>query len=187
MKRFIKYTLLVAVLASISLAGCQSEVKNHTQNSVNINAKKSVPHNFIVKDVNGNDVRLSDFKGKKVYINVWASWCGPCLNEIPDLEKTYQKYKDDDSLVFISITYPTDKEFKNTLPSNETKSNIMAAKERLGIQYPIFFDMNDNFVKNYAIRAFPTHIFINSDGSLNTQVSGMINMQILEDTIKNMK
>ncbi|MBF0779573.1 MULTISPECIES: redoxin family protein [unclassified Granulicatella] len=187
MRKTIKYTFPILLFTILGLAACQNTSDKSTTNSTVTKIEQAKSYDFSVKDMDGKGVKLSDFKGKKVYINVWASWCGPCIHEIPELEKTYQKHKDDDSLVFLSITYPNDVEFQNTLQSNETKSSILGVKERLGITYPILFDVKDDFIKNYGIRAFPTHIFINSDGTLNAQVSGMMTMDILEETLQKMK
>ena len=63
---------------------------------------------FTLLNQDNQPISLSDFKGKKVYINVWASWCGPCLREIPELEKVYQKVKAREDIVFLSITSPND-------------------------------------------------------------------------------
>lgn len=55
----------------------------------------SVVKDFEMRDRDGNLVKLSDFKGKLVYMDIWATWCGPCVEEIPNMEKLYQHYKDD--------------------------------------------------------------------------------------------
>src|SRR5699024_768868 len=52
----------------------------------------------------GNDVNLEDFKGEKVFLNFWATWCGPCKKEMPELEKFHQKYQDDVKIVAVNLT-----------------------------------------------------------------------------------
>lgn len=59
---------------------------------------------FEVHDTDGNVVRLSDLKGKMVYMDVWATWCGPCVAEIPHMEKLYERYKDNDKIVLVSVS-----------------------------------------------------------------------------------
>ena len=95
-----KLSLLGAALLSSSLllTACSKEEpkKENTSNSSQEKKEEKTTtqaYNFTVMDKDGKEVKLSDFKGKKVYINVWASWCGPCLREIPELEKVYQKVK----------------------------------------------------------------------------------------------
>ena len=97
-------------------------------------------------DKDGKTVKLSDFKGKKVYINMWASWCGPCMREIPELEKTYQKLKDNKDIVFLSMTSPNDSEFKNQSPQDKGKDVILNKAKELGVTYPVLFDVNDRFI-----------------------------------------
>ena len=96
--------------------------------------------NFTVKDVVGNDVNLADYHGKKVYINFWATWCGPCIREIPELEEVYQEYKDKDDFVFLSITSPNDAKFANANPADESQKVILSKANELGITYPVLFD-----------------------------------------------
>ena len=126
-------------------------------------------------------------KGKKVYINVWASWCGPCVREMPELEKAYQKLKDKEDVVFLSITSPSDDVFKNQSPQDKDKATILAKAQELGVTYPVLFDVNDRFLVNYTIRSFPTHIFINSDGTISNQISGALTESALEEEISKIK
>ena len=89
-----KLSLLGAALLSSSLllTACSKEEPKKEDVSNSSQEKKeekttTQAYNFTAMDKDGKEVKLSDFKGKKVYINVWASWCGPCLREIPELEK----------------------------------------------------------------------------------------------------
>ena len=138
-------------------------------------------------DKDGKEVKLSDFKGKKVYINVWASWCGPCLREIPELEKVYQKVKAKEDIVFLSITSPNDEVFKNQNPSDKSKDVILAKAKELNLTYPVLFDVNDRFLINYGIRSFPTHIFINSDGTIANRFPGSLTEEKLTEELGKMK
>ena len=77
-------------------------------------SEKIAALNFKLKDLNGVEVSLSDFKGKKVFLNFWASWCPPCKAEMPDLEKLYQETKDSD-LVILAVNIGEDKTQQNLL------------------------------------------------------------------------
>ena len=190
-----KLTILSATLLSsaLILSACSSasekkeETNKQTTTSSTSENKAIQAFDFIAMDKDGKTVKLSDFKGKKVYINMWASWCGPCMREIPELEKTYQKLKDNKDIVFLSMTSPNDSEFKNQSPQDKSKDVILKKAKELGATYPVLFDVNDRFIINYAIRSFPTHIFINSDGTIGNRIAGGVTEELLTKEIEKLK
>ena len=190
-----KLTILSATLLSsaLILSACSSasekkeETNKQTSTSSSSETKATQAFDFTAMDKDVKTVKLSDFKGKKVYINMWASWCGPCMREIPELEKVYQKYKDNKDIVFLSMTSPNDAEFKNQSPQDKSKDIILKKAKELGATYPVLFDVNDRFIINYAIRSFPTHILINSDGTFETRIAGAVTEESLTKEIEKLK
>ena len=191
-----KLTILSATLLSsaLILSECSSGYSEKKEETNKKNASSSTSENkaiqafdFTAMDKDGKTVKLSDFKGKKVYINMWASWCGPCMREIPELEKTYQKLKNNKDVVFLSMTSPNDSEFKNQSPQDKGKDVILNKAKELGVTYPVLFDVNDRFIINYAIRSFPTHIFINSDGTIGNRIAGGVTEELLTKEIEKLK
>ena len=191
-----KLTILSATLLSsaLILSACSSgssekkeETNKQTASSSTSENKAIQAFDFTAMDKDGKTVKLSDFKGKKVYINMWASWCGPCMREIPELEKTYQKLKNNKDIVFLSMTSPNDSEFKNQSPQDKGKDVILNKAKELGVTYPVLFDVNDRFIINYAIRSFPTHILINSDGTFETRIAGAVTEESLTKEIEKLK
>ena len=190
-----KLTILSATLLSsaLILSACSStsdkkeETNKQTATSSTSENKAIQAFDFTAMDKDGKTVKLSDFKGKKVYINMWASWCGPCMREIPELKKTYQKLKNNKDVVFLSMTSPNDSEFKNQSPQDKGKDVILNKAKELGVTYPILFDVNDRFIINYAIRSFPTHIFINSDGTIGNRIAGGVTEELLTKEIEKLK
>ena len=190
-----KLTILSATLLSsaLILSACSStsdkkeETNKQTATSSTSENKTIQAFDFTAMDKDGKTVKLSDFKGKKVYINMWASWCGPCMREIPELEKTYQKLKNNKDIVFLSMTSPNDSEFKNQSPQDKGKDVILNKAKELGVTYPVLFDVNDRFIINYAIRSFPTHIFINSDGTIGNRIAGAVTEESLTKEIEKLK
>jgi cytochrome C biogenesis protein, transmembrane region family len=190
-----KLTILSATLLSsaLILSACSStsdkkeETNKQTATSSTSENKAIQAFDFTAMDKDGKTVKLSDFKGKKVYINMWASWCGPCMREIPELEKTYQKLKNNKDVVFLSMTSPNDSEFKNQSPQDKGKDVILNKAKELGVTYPVLFDVNDRFIINYAIRSFPTHIFINSDGTIGNRIAGGVTKELLTKEIEKLK
>lgn len=190
-----KLTIFSTTLLSsaLILSACSStsdkkeETNKQTATSSTSENKAIQAFDFTAMDKDGKTVKLSDFKGKKVYINMWASWCGPCMREIPELEKTYQKLKDNKDIVFLSMTSPNDSEFKNQSPQDKGKDVILNKAKELGVTYPVLFDVNDRFIINYAIRSFPTHIFINSDGTIGNRIAGGVTEELLTKEIEKLK
>ena len=190
-----KLTILSSTLLSsaLILSACSStsdkkeETNKQTATSSTSENKAIQAFDFTAMDKDGKTVKLSDFKGKKVYINMWASWCGPCMREIPELEKTYQKLKNNKDVVFLSMTSPNDSEFKNQSPQDKGKDVILNKAKELGVTYPVLFDVNDRFIINYAIRSFPTHIFINSDGTIGNRITGAVTEESLTKEIEKLK
>ena len=190
-----KLSVLSATLLSsaLILSACSStsekkeETNKQTATSSSNENKAIQAYDFTAMDKDGKTVKLSDFKGKKVYINMWTSWCGPCMREIPELEKTYQKLKDNKDIVFLSMTSPNDSEFKNQSPQDKSKDVILNKANELGVTYPVLFDVNDRFIINYAIRSFPTHIFINSDGTIGNRIAGAVTEESLTKEIEKLK
>ena len=190
-----KLTILSATLLSsaLILSACSStsdkkeETNKQTATSSTSENKAIQAFDFTAMDKDGKTVKLSDFKGKKVYMNMWASWSAPCIREIPELEKTYQKLKDNKDIVFLSMTSPNDSEFKNQSPQDKGKDVILNKAKELGVTYPVLFDVNDRFIINYAIRSFPTHIFINSDGTIGNRIAGGVTEELLTKEIEKLK
>lgn len=190
-----KLSILSTTLLSsaLILSACSSstekkeETNKQTSTTSSSETKPTQAFDFTAMDKDGKIVKLSDFKGKKVYINMWASWCGPCMREIPELEKVYQKYKNNKDFVFLSMTSPNDAEFKNQSPQDKSKDVILKKAKELGATYPVLFDVNDRFIINYAIRSFPTHILINSDGTFETRIAGAVNEETLTKELEKLK
>lgn len=111
---------------------------------------------FDYESIEGNQVSLADLKGKYVYIDVWATWCGPCKREIPYLKEIESKYHDKD-IAFVSISVDTDK----------AAWEKMVKEKELG-GYQLFSDKNwkSDFVKGYQINGIPRFIMLDKEGNI---------------------
>lgn len=136
-----------------------SRIKAEVENLKNKMAFKGKPSpQFSYKDVNGKVVNLSDFKGKYVYIDVWATWCGPCRQEIPHLEKLEQLLKGKKiAFVSLSIDKPSD---------TEKWKNMVADKHMGGTQVIAENAWESTFVKEYKIESIPRFILIDPKGNI---------------------
>lgn len=117
-------------------------------------------------------ISLSDFKGKPLLINFWASWCPPCQEETPDLVKAYAKYGNKVQFISVNLTA------KDSLP------DIKGFIDKYGIQYPVALDVNGTVTSQYNVVAIPTSIFVNRSGVIVARVTGAIMPQILESDLQ---
>ncbi len=113
---------------------------------------------FEYKDINGKLVKLNDFKGKYVYIDVWATWCSPCIGEIPHLKKLEADYHNKD-IVFVSISVDKKRSFSKW-------EEMVKGKELKGYQLFADKDWSSDFIKAYQIKGIPTFILIDPDGNI---------------------
>ena len=107
---------------------------------------------FKCQDINGKEISLSDLKGKYIYIDNWATWCGPCCREIPALEKLEKKYRDK-NIYFVSISYDED---KTVWEKKVKKENLSGIQLHIGTDY--------SFAKTYMISAIPRFILLDREG-----------------------
>lgn len=125
---------------------------------------------FTVQDMDGNDVKLSDMFGKPIVLNFWASWCGPCKNEMPEFEEVYKERKDD--VIFMMVNMTDGK--RETLTS--AKNHI----EEKEFTFPVYFDTTQEVMYTYSVWSLPTTYFIDADGNLVTGARGQIDKETLE-------
>lgn len=115
--------------------------------------------NFTYKDVNGKSVSLSDFKGKVVYVDVWATWCGPCRREIPHLKALEEKFHGNGNIVFIGVSSDGIKDIQ--------KWKDFVAKEQLpGIQLHGRTTGDDDILKLYKIEGIPRFLLFDQKGNI---------------------
>ncbi len=130
---------------------------------------KSSYGDFKLMDLDGNEMSLSDFAGKIVVLNFWATWCSPCRVEIPYFIEVYNKYKDK-GVQFIGV-------------SNEDVSTLKSFAEDYNINYPILID-NAGVGGEWGIRAIPTTFILNKDGKVIFKNIGMMTREQLENNIE---
>jgi thiol-disulfide isomerase/thioredoxin len=114
-------------------------------------------------------VRLSDFRGKPVVLNFWASWCPPCRGEMPDFDKTYRSLGNEIHFVMVNLTDE----------QSETVEVASAFLEDAGYSFPVYFDTSGMSVAAYGISSIPMTFFINASGELVTWKSGAISESLL--------
>ncbi len=116
---------------------------------------------FALQDEQGNTVRLSDLRGKPVLVNLWASWCPPCQEEMPAMQKAYASYAAQGfTILAIDTTY------------QDQKEAALAFAEAQRLTFPILFDLDGSVSRMYLVRAMPTSFFIDRQGIIRRVVIG---------------
>lgn len=140
-----------------------------TEESTQAEAQSTPAPDFTVLDGSGNPVRLSDYRGKPVVLNFWATWCHYCKVEMPDFDTACQKYPE---VQFLMINA--------TDGMRETVEGAKAYVDEEGYTFEVFFDTGSEAVNAYGISAFPTTFFIDENGNLVAHGSGMLDLETLE-------
>ncbi len=139
--------------------------------SANTSDKKKAP-DFALKTLEGKTVKLSDYKGKIIIIDFWATWCPPCRKGIPDLIELQKAYSKD--LVIVGIS----------LDQERTLKDLKPFIENYGINYPVVLG-NEKVVKDYGgVNAIPTSFVIDQKGFIIDSHVGLVPKSVYEDKIK---
>jgi len=135
-----KFTLII-LFVLLSLGGI-----------TNITAKTAAP-DFTLQSLDGKNVRLSDFRGQVVLLNFWASWCGPCRQEMPILDEIHNRYK---SLGFTVLGVNLDA---------KSKKAIGYLKDT-PVTFPVLLDPKGDVSSEYGVQAMPSTVIIDKDGKV---------------------
>lgn len=169
-KKFLLLFIILAVVLALA-AGLYRNLSG--QNSTIPPAADTAPPrpaaDFTVYDLEGNEVRLSDFTGKPIVLNFWASSCSPCRSEMPDFQTAYESLGENVQFLMVNVTDG----YWDTL---ETASAYVADR---GFTFPVYYDTTVDAAVTYGIRGLPTTVFINAEGNIIASRSGAINLEIL--------
>ena len=148
--------------------------------SSNANNDKTPAIDFELKDQYGKTHKLSDYKGKVVFLNFWATWCPPCKMEMPDIQKIYEKYEkqgEESEVVVLSLAAPNTQDEKDI-------DGIEAFLEENGYTYPVLMDDGGYTFGAYRISSLPTTFMIDKEGNVFGYVQGGLTQEAMESIIE---
>lgn len=136
---------------------------------------------FTLYDQYGNEHTLSEYKGKTIFLNFWATWCPPCRAEMPHMEELYNEYnKNQDDVVILGVASPN-------LGREGDEEHIKEFLNDEGHTFPVVFDENGSMVYQYGINAFPTTFIIDKEGYISKYIPGAMSKSTMKDVIENSK
>ncbi|WHY80028.1 redoxin domain-containing protein [Neobacillus sp. WH10] len=137
-----------------------------TKEGLSIGAKAP---DFELKTLTGETVKLSDLKGKKVMLNFWATWCGPCKAEMPEMEQFFKQIGDDTVILAVNI---------------DPQLDVQAFVDEYKLTFPILLDADDKVNETYQIISIPTTYFIDSKGIIQNKFIGTMKLDNMQDFTK---
>ena len=151
----------------------QTEAPQQTDATEATEAPDYSAPDFTMLDWEGNEVHLSDFVGKPIILNFWASWCGPCKMEMPDLEAFYQTYGEEIHFLIVNCTDG----------GRETVDTAKAFIEGTDYTFPVYFDTTSMGAYTYNANSIPLTYFIDANGDLVAYYMGAMSADILQQGV----
>ena len=131
----------------------------------------AIAPDFSLTSLDGEQVRLSDYRGKRVIVNFWATWCPPCRAEMPALEEIWQQY--DEEVVILGV----DQGESPQLVANFTRVQVP-------VTFPILLDIDHSIGDGYWVRSLPTTFFIDADGVIqDIHIGGPLTVDFLQEKL----
>ncbi len=168
--------LTVAVFAYNALSGSYTPDSPKTDPAGTTAAREKAP-DFTVYDAQGKAVKLSDFIGRPVVLNFWASWCPPCKSEMPGFEKIYGTVKEDVVFMMVDLTDG----------QQETQAKGQQYVDQQGFTFPVYFDTKLNAATRYGISSIPSTYIIDADGGISDYYIGGISEKTLRTAIEKVR
>lgn len=158
----------------------ENDKSNGTASSNKPEENKTPAIDFELKDQYGKTQKLSDYKGKVVFLNFWATWCPPCKMEMPDIQKIYEKYEkqgEKSEVVVLSVAAPNTQDEKDI-------DGIKSFLEENGYTYPVLMDDGGYTFGAYRISSLPTTFMIDKEGNVFGYVQGGLTQEAMESIIE---
>ncbi|MGL5611624.1 redoxin domain-containing protein [Cetobacterium sp.] len=193
-QNFLKYTVKIAggflvIIGTLTFLGYTNQLSNYfipsTLNGSMTNNTETILNkdSYRLLDQYGNEHILSNYKGKVVFLNFWATWCPPCKEEMPIIEELYKEFGENkNDVIILGITNPVTEENPNGQDKNIDEIKYFLQENNYS--FPTVFDKTGIYFDNFKIRAFPTTYIIGKDGEIKTAIPGAMTKQQMLKLIK---
>ena len=138
------------------------------------NAATTPAPDFTMTDADGATLTLADFKGKPVLLNFWASWCGPCQSEMPDIQKAWEAHAQDIDFVIVNMTGM----------SGETEQAARTFLADNGYTFPVYFDKDSSAAAAFGVNSIPQTYLIDAEGNILGGYMGAMTSSIIDEGIQ---
>ena len=174
------YKLIVTLLVLVIVIGGAGLLYRNLAGNVDLGepmptetVSENLAPDVTVVDEEGNEVKLSDFRGKGVVLNFWASWCGPCKMEMPHFQDAYEQYGDEVHFLMVNMS----------AAFGDSREDAAKVLEEGGYTFPVYYDDLTECAYGYGINAIPVTVFIDADGNIVSYKTGAMNAADLERRI----
>lgn len=158
-------------ITSLPTAGQEGEVIESDEVGLE---RGMIAPDFELKTLDGESAKLSDFRGERVMLNFWATWCPPCRAEMPDM----QKFHENKDVQILAV---------NLIDTESNPERVPKFLDELGLTFPVLLDEGSNVSTDYNIVAYPTSFMIDSNGRIQFKAMGAINYDIMIQEFEKME
>lgn len=152
-----------------SLAQTQEKIITSEEEEIETTEQTIAP-DFTLETLDGEKLALSDFRGQKVLLNFWATWCPPCKAEMPHMQSFYEK-NIDKNIAVIAVN----------LTSGDNRNKLAPFIDEYGLTFPILLDVTGDIGKQYESFTIPTSYFIDEQGAIVQKIVGPMDEELMEN------
>lgn len=168
--------------SSEEFSSASSQLESSSQEESSSQQERMAAFDFTLTDQNGDTHTLSDYKGKVVFLNFWATWCPPCLQEMPHIQELYEEYGENTGdVIFLGVSSP--KSDKNPYVQEKTSDEVKTFLAEHEYTFPVVFDIDGAVFEDYLIRSLPTTFMIDTDGNIYGYVPGGLTKEMMVNII----
>jgi cytochrome c biogenesis protein CcmG/thiol:disulfide interchange protein DsbE len=168
--RWLVILVAAALVGLLSYGVAQQGTDDSIDRAVAEGRRIAAPQRALAKLGDAGKSRLADYRGKVVVMNFWASWCKPCVDELPVLEKTHQRIAGDNALV-LGVNY------------KDLSKKALEFKTKFGLTFPLVRDPDGKYAEDFSSRRFPETFVIDRKGQIAAKRRGPVDQAWLDETL----